>query len=747
MQSNHREGACIDDDDDHIRLCVGLGTVLQTLRVKTKIEIINRLLASVRTEMNKMNSKEDAFYIHALLEPFYRDKGVYENIDRIISNISLGHDISTEEKNTLDRYIGIYAFDGAIYLWDVITCIRDLNISLYGKNMLWTKSLNDLETYSTIGESADDPTVKQRVFDLFKTYMEKGIKNEILDRNKEEINQICVSTKSFKLEYLCISQIEQRYSFSFSKIIKDIISAWNDDTKFYNKSELKESGHDLCNAYMANFEDETSRSRVTLFTESETLEIKKHIDYIKCFFTQLTYGSSISTELQFDLKKKCDAIDKTTHMIHFVDEDIPSSVFDAFRQRRGMPEVPLGRTRSRDIVSYDSFNGVRLKYKETLNLRGDGDIKDRVLVQRYNGKEVHQYSEHMNQSILVDLLESMGTEMSTSVIIGGLACLVRNDPANFPDDIDQCNVFIHSYCPEMTVKDRFYADTYKMTYNTIDEKIQYKKIIRVKAIEKFITYNRFYSTCFGGDPDQQKNIDNIFKEFETTRRHGGLHIFQSICKADFIFAEKILVFGLCVLFRGLFETLKKFPTNFRDCISLFDGAGIGRIIYHDATRDILIGSLISSGIYDVEECSRLKKCTPKISIYYHLFSCFIHANDTDPKRLININSIDKYMPLIKMETLTMAFALFQSPMYPYTHYELSPYTDDQLRLNMIAGDQLDLDPDYDGPAGGGAAAGAAGQDATGLAAHLSYKKNIHMEIIDKLLDHFLSLTSEFNILE
>ena len=94
---------------------------------------------------------------------------------------------------------------------------------------------------------------------------------------------------------------------------------------------------------------------------------------------------------------------------------------------------------------------------------------------------------------------------------------------------------------------------------------------------------------------------------------------------------------------------------------MFAGTGIERVVNMNESGEVT-GNLVRSGIFDEEEIGRIGGRTNIINTYYNLFSCFIHALDMDAgsHRFLNSNTVNDYLPLIKMETLNTAFLLFKN---------------------------------------------------------------------------------------
>jgi hypothetical protein len=261
-------------------------------------------------------------------------------------------------------------------------------------------------------------------------------------------------------------------------------------------------------------------------------------------------------------------------------------------------------------------------------------FKDSVFAGRYNINSA-TLDEHLSVKTMLRISKIMSQNALRTVIAGGMSVLLRYNVGDTTRTT--ANTFIHSFSPK----------PYDEREQSMDEEtfILHKINTREDMFQR-ICNRGYYGYISNPEMPRNKNaeIDRMFgilKNNSLDERDA----FKILCNIDVINCERILLFGIAVLFRGAVEIYTKERET-------------GTLNYYSR----LLGQTHLNGLKGTlaqMDAAQPGSSGENLRKWYNILSCIIHATNTDESRLFNENTYRNYMKVIRWELLNL-FEIFYS---------------------------------------------------------------------------------------
>jgi hypothetical protein len=271
-------------------------------------------------------------------------------------------------------------------------------------------------------------------------------------------------------------------------------------------------------------------------------------------------------------------------------------------------------------------------------------VKDSVFDGRYGSVRNRTLDENLSKQTMTSIAFLIPQEAVRTIIAGGISVLLRYKThvisGNAKVVRDDSNELIHSFSPKAN---RHSEKEIGMRPNDL---ITHKLNMREDKFKKIFDYE-FYQHI-GDPPSNETKRDNLkaalFKLKDKSNNERDE--FVKLCESDILNAERILLFGMAVLFRGAVEV-------FREVIK-----GEQRVDYTRLLAFTGISNLTVT--FQAMERNSPGSVRDNLDKWYNILSCIIHATNTDETRLFNENTYRKYFQVIRWEILNI-FKIFYSP--------------------------------------------------------------------------------------
>jgi hypothetical protein len=626
------------------RLYVGLGTVLKTLKEKRKIPIARDLATHVLEAIDTDNLSDNIDIIGPI-QPMYRRMDDFHMVQSLVSSFLSTEDMTEDEMRLLDRCVHVFKYKEipVIYLWDLIKSIRGLNTELDEKNNIFNQLKHELSVANSVTNNEADRTAITAVFE---TVVDEGINSDQLDANCVTLNQMSIrmdEVRTRKSEGPTIDHTERTNVFYVT--METIRHSWNlEEDERCNRAELLHSVLDLCDSFKKRLEIRLSEPGPDLFSFEELHSIDDAIGTIRSVYELKKFNTQfVSQSLDTNtLIRNCSYIETIAKVIDFQEHDLPLTIKDTitpYVTKINIEEAEEGSRYSFGTV-YDIFLHVCRNNTRRIDLVDSPD-QENVLRLRYHGKEIQEFKAHCPRYFMRKLSSSMGSQMSKSVMICGLATLVRMNSSRFrPRSLDICKLLISSFGLELSEFEKSDAARSEMSVDNVAQTVAYKRHIQNEFKKAVIQMAGNCSIASGVDARMLSEIDSTFEALNNPSDN-GCECFHKLCCIDLFFAEKIFIHGLVVIFHKLFSSLQD-PNSYRSLIST------------EVNMELMNANLAR---FNILTTNHLREN------YMDLFSIFHNATKPEFSRvnnrhIIKFSTITEYTDLIKTETLIMAFILF-----------------------------------------------------------------------------------------